>query len=130
MRGGEILIHGNAGHEVGSRMRRGLIAIAGSADQWVGKRMLAGTIGVTGPCGLRPGAGMRRRTIGLFGGKPAELLPTFRFACRGRLPVLAIVERQLRSRGFPLKSSVDRDVDLFHGDFLQLGRGELLLGGE
>ena len=51
MTGGEILIDGNAGNEIGHTMRRGLIAIKGDAGDGVGFNMIAGTILVL----VRPG---------------------------------------------------------------------------
>jgi formylmethanofuran dehydrogenase subunit C len=129
MNGGEILVDGRAGREIGFRMRRGMIAVAGDAAEFVGLRMLAGTILVFGACGPRPGASLRRGTIGLFGAEPPMLLPTFRLACRGRLPMLGLVERRLRGESFATKclSALSRHVALHHGDFLELGRGEILV---
>ncbi len=129
MRGGEILIDGSAGREVGFRMRRGLIAVAGGAGEFLGLRMLAGTILVFGACGARPGASLRRGTIGLFGPEPTTLPPTYRLACTGRLPMLGLIERRLRQESFALDrlSTLSQSVALHHGDFLELGRGEILV---
>lgn len=129
MSGGEILVDGNAGREIGFRMRRGLIAVAGDAGEFVGLRTLAGTILVFGACGPRPGASLRRGTIGLFGAEQPTLLPTFRLACTGRLPMLGLVERRLRGESFaPDRLLVlSQPVALHHGDFLELGRGEILV---
>jgi formylmethanofuran dehydrogenase subunit C len=131
MSGGEILIDGKAGCEIGFRMRRGLIAVAGQVGEFVGLRMLAGSILVFGACGPRPGASLRRGTIGLFGAEPPTLLPTFRLACTGRLPMLGLVERRLRNESFAPDrlSALSQPVALHHGDFLELGRGEILVLG-
>lgn len=129
MTGGTIFIGGNAGHHVGERMRRGMIGVAGSAGDWVGARMLAGSIFVFGHCGQHPGASMRRGTIGLFGPAPPTLLPTFRLACRAPLPMLGLARTQLQREAFAIDavSRLVEPVALYHGDFLELGRGEILI---
>lgn len=129
MAGGTILIDGDAGDEVGAQMRRGLIAVAGAVGVNLGFRMLAGTILVFGSSGPHVGMGMRRGTIGVFGTPRPTLLPTFKSGYRGPLPMLRMLEAQLANESFaPEKlSQLATTVELFHGDLLQLGRGELLL---
>ncbi len=128
MTGGEILIDGPAGNEVGHAMRRGLIAVGGAGDA-AGVNLIAGSILVFGPCGIRPGAGMRRGTIGLFGPETSPLLPTFRYACRCRPVFLRMMFSHLSSAGFPLPPGLaDAAFDLYHGDLVALGRGEVLIG--
>jgi formylmethanofuran dehydrogenase subunit C len=128
MAGGMILIDGDAGEEVGARMRRGLIAVAGSVGANLGFRMLAGTILVFGSSGSNVGMGMRRGTIGVFGTPRPTLLPTFTSGYRGPLPVLRMLEAQLASESFAPEnlSQLAAAVKLYHGDTLQLGRGEVL----
>lgn len=128
MTGGAILIAGGAGDEVGRAMRRGLIAVGGAAGDALAFHMLAGTVLVFGSCGLRPAAGMKRGTVGLFGDGPPELLPTFRRACTYRPQVLPLIFRQLRAQGFAVADELfHADYDLYNGDFLALGKGEVLL---
>ena len=129
MAGGMILIDGDAGDEVGAQMRRGLIAVAGSIGENLGFRMLAGTILVFGRSGANVGMGMRRGTIGVFGSPRPTLLPTFKSGYRGPLPVLRMLEAQLACESFAPEqlSRLATTVELFHGDLLQLGRGEVLL---
>jgi formylmethanofuran dehydrogenase subunit C len=129
MSGGTILIDGDAGSELGLRMRRGLIAVGGSAGPHLGLRMLAGSIFVFGACAEHPGAAMRRGTIGLFGSVRATLLPTFRAGYRGPLPVLHLLEKHLHDEGFavPRLRNLAGTIELFHGDLLEGGRGEILL---
>jgi formylmethanofuran dehydrogenase subunit C len=128
MTGGTILIHGDAGNEIGHTMRRGWIAIGGRSGDLAGFSMLAGTIFLFGETGIRHGAGMRRGTIGLFAPDASGLLPTFRYACRYRPPVMAIMLRQLDQHGFPLEEALRMaEYDLYHGDFIEQGRGEILL---
>lgn len=128
MTGGMLLIDGDVGNEVGLSMRRGLIAIGGSAGQMLGFNMIAGTILVFGECGIRPGAGMRRGTIGIFGPNPPPLLPSFRYSSTYRPQVVTLMLRSIASQGFKVDPSMQSaEFDLYHGDFLELGRGELLL---
>jgi formylmethanofuran dehydrogenase subunit C len=126
MTGGAILVYGSAGSEIGHTMRRGMIAVGGTCGDLPGYAMLAGSLFVFGKCGSRPGAGMRRGTLGLFGRPHAHLLPTFHFACRYRPQVLLLLAERLRAQGFPFDlQALASPVDLFQGDFLEGGRGEV-----
>jgi formylmethanofuran dehydrogenase subunit C len=125
---GTILVHGSAGNEIGHTMRRGLIAIGGGAGDLIGFNMLAGTILVCGEAGIRHGAGMRRGTIGLFGLPHPPLLPSFRRACRNRPEVLSLIWRELSRLGFPVSDELRQcTCDLYNGDLIEGGRGEILL---
>ncbi len=125
MTNGTILVGGSAGAEIGRSMRRGTIAIGGACGDHAGLGMIAGTILVFGSCGRYPGAEMRRGTIGLFGGGPVPLLPTFRRAGRFRPQFLALIERELRRTGFAGVDWPSGKLDLYHGDLLSLGKGEI-----
>ncbi|MCG8449482.1 MAG: formylmethanofuran dehydrogenase subunit C [Pirellulales bacterium] len=128
MTGGAVLVDGDVGNEVGLAMRRGLIAVGGRAGDMLGWNMIAGTVLVFGRCGIRPGAGMRRGTLGLLSPEPPALLPTFRYACTTRIPVLPLLFQQLRNQGFDVDESVcAATCDLFSGDHVALGRGEILM---
>ena len=127
MTGGTILVDGPVGNEAARNMRRGLVAV-GAAGDAVGYGLLAGTVLVFGPCGTRPGANMRRGTIGLFGPTTTTLLPTFRYGCRLRPTFLSLVLRDLARLGYPFDERLlSAAYDLYHGDFLELGRGEILV---
>ncbi len=128
MTGGTILIDGSVGNELGHTMRRGLIAVGGDAGDVIGFNMLAGTIVVLGATGIRHGAGMRRGTLLLLGDSPPPLLPTFRYACRFRPLATTLVLRSLETLGFAVPDSLWlRDVELYNGDLIAGGRGELLV---
>jgi formylmethanofuran dehydrogenase subunit C len=125
---GTILIGGDSGNEIGHSLRRGLIAIGGNIGDLAGINMLAGTILVFGESGIRHGAGMKRGTIGFFGKTRPPLLPTFRHACRYRPEVLPLMFRHLRRLDFAVPGELlEQEVDLYNGDFLAGGRGELLM---
>lgn len=128
MKGGVILIGGDAGDEIGHSMRRGLIAIGGNAGDLVGFNMAAGAVFVFGESGIRHGAGMRRGSLGFFGPNAPPMLPSFRFACRYRPLVLSVMLRQLRGYGFQSPDELfTASFDLYHGDLIEAGRGEVLL---
>ena len=123
--GGVVLIHGSAGARVADRLRRGVVAVAGDAGDWAGAHMVAGTLLVCGALGEGSGVGLKRGTI--VAGGATTLPATFRYACRHRPGVLAILFRSLRARGFPLPARLDEGTfDRWGGDYADLGRGEVL----
>ncbi len=129
MTGGTILVEGPAGNEIAYGMRRGLVAVGGAADA-VGFNLLAGTVMVFGPCGIRPGADMRRGTIALLGEQLPVLLPSFRHACRLRPAFMELLLGELARLGYARSAATAARVyDLYHGDLVSLGRGEILLPG-
>ena len=131
MTGGTILVDGNAGNEIGLTMRRGLIAIGGAAGDMIGFNMIAGTVVVFGECGIRPGAGMRRGTLALFGPNPPQLLPSFRYATTYQPQTVKLMLHELKGKGFVMDEALmQSDFDLYHGDFVSLGKGEILFRHE
>ncbi len=128
MTGGLILIDGDVGNELGHTMRRGWIAVGGAAGDMIGFNMIAGSIFVFGSAGIRPGAGMRRGTIGLFGDDVPNVLPSFRYNSRLRPTILSVMFRELQTHGFRVDPAlVDSLFDLYSGDLVAIGKGELLL---
>lgn len=125
---GTILIGGDAGNEIGHSMRRGLIAIGGNIGDIAGMNMLAGTILIFGDSGIRHGAGMRRGTLAFLGPNAPPLLPTFVKACRYQPLYLQMLYRQLKRLDFPVPESLlTSSYDLYSGDLIDGGRGEILL---
>lgn len=128
MTGGTIKIHGSVGNEVGHTIRRGLIAIGGDAGDLAGFNMLAGSIFMFGSVGIRHGAGMRRGTLAYMSGETPELLPTFRHACQYQPLAINMITRRLAADGFPGAQSLgDAAFELYHGDMIEGGRGEVLV---
>jgi len=76
MGGGIIIIHGNAGNEVGCYMKKGFIRIDGNIGQFVGIHMRNGTIQVKGNSEGRAGAQMLKGKIVISGCIPS-ILPSF-----------------------------------------------------
>ena len=125
MRGGEILVHGKAGNEVGNGLRSGLIAIGGSCGDFAGVNMLSGSIVVLGALGLRCGAGMKRGSIVTM--QPAELLPTFTYACTYEPPFLRLYLGHLRRQGLPGEERhIAGRYQRWSGESVELNRGEVL----
>ena len=125
---GTILIGGDAGNEIGHSMRRGLIAIGGNIGDLAGINMLAGSILLFGDSGIRHGAGMKRGTIAFLGKTAPPILPTFRRACRYLPDALQVLYRHLRRLDFAVSDELlGCSYDLYNGDFLTGGRGELLI---
>jgi formylmethanofuran dehydrogenase subunit C len=125
---GTILVGGNAGNEIGHTLRRGLIAIAGDAGDLAGVSMLAGTIVLLGNSGIRHGASMKRGTIAFCGDQRPPMLPSFRRACRFQPEALKLIGRHLKTLDF--QAPLDRLYDpceLYNGDLIEGGRGEILL---
>ncbi|MEM0082988.1 MAG: formylmethanofuran dehydrogenase subunit C [Candidatus Nezhaarchaeales archaeon] len=76
MSGGTIVIHGNAGAEVGLGMRGGTIIVDGSCDIMLGLDMSGGTILVKGDCAGKAGARMTGGRI-IVAGRISTILPSF-----------------------------------------------------
>lgn len=124
--GGEIIVHGRAGNEVGSGMRRGFIAIGGDAGDFTGVNMRAGTVAVLGRLGMRSGAGMVRGTIVTL--QPAELLPTFAYACTYEPTFLKLYLRRLQALGLAVPdAALGGRYQRWSGDAIELNRGEILI---
>ena len=128
MTGGTILIDGDVGNELGHTMRRGLIVVGGGSGDLVGFNMLAGTILVFGDCGIRHGAGMRRGTIGLLGENDVDMLPSFRRGSQTRPVAMTLLWRELDRLSYSVPRRVrDCEYQIYHGDLIEGGRGEILL---
>jgi len=129
MTGGEILIDGNAGDEIGRSMRRGTIVIGGRSGDAPGYHMIAGSIFLFGESGIRPGAGMKRGTIAYLGLEEVpEVLPSFKYAGNFQPTFLRFYLLQLRDMGFDIPDAcLDFSYKRYRGDFLELGKGEILI---
>ena len=128
MTNGTILIGGKVGNEVGHTMRRGLIVVGGDAGDLIGFNMLAGSVIVHGESGIRHGAGMKRGTLAFVGDHRPSLLGSFRHACRLQPQFFQLVRKIVDRHGYASPDGfLEGDYDLYHGDFIEGGRGEVLL---
>lgn len=107
-------------------MRRGTIAVGGDVGDVPALNMIAGTILVFGSAGRRSAAGMRRGTLFVGGARP-HLLPTFRSTGLCRTHFLSLYFEALRRRGFAVPQNLGTRYEMFSGDLLGGGKGEVLV---
>jgi formylmethanofuran dehydrogenase subunit C len=127
MKGGTILIKGNAGDRVGDHMRRGLILIEGNVGEYCGSRMTAGTVAVLGSTGRYLGYAMRRGTLLLW--NQPQLMASFNDCgahTLGFLPLLFVSFKTLNSKFSEVSATFNR-VQRYAGDMSEMGRGEVLV---
>ena len=146
MNRGQIFVQGSAGHGLGQGMRRGTIVVGKQAGKLVGWNMLAGTIFCLQGCGPHPGAGMKRGTI-IAAADPQSaanikqndwLLPSFNPGTTDCVPIFKPIKNWLASQtldGKPVFSAeqldlLDQNYQVFHGDRLNDGRGEVFLAAD
>ena len=143
MNRGQIFVQGSAGHGLGQGMRRGTIVVGKQAGKLVGWNMLAGTIICLQGCGAHPGAGMKRGTIIAAADRQATLaikendwlLPSFNPGATNTVPIFNPIKKWLATEKLderPVFSSeqlnlLDQTFQVFHGDRLSDGRGEVFL---
>jgi formylmethanofuran dehydrogenase subunit C len=128
MRGGEIVVGGDAGEEAGAGMRRGLVAIGGDAGAGAGLRMLAGTVIALGGLGREAGIGNKRGTLASGAALHEAPLPRYAFAARFRPPALRLTLLRVRELGLAVGDAmIDGSWARWSGDFTELGRGEILI---
>ena len=128
MRGGTIIVDGNAGNEIGLLMQEGVIAIGGQAGDMIGFNMTGGTVLVLGNAGIRPGAGMHGGTIALFGpnaaARVAEL--SVRPQRRSRKSWLPFCKNCKAKRRDHSKQRSRPKWTVYIGDQIADGTGEIL----
>jgi formylmethanofuran dehydrogenase subunit C len=126
MRGGLVIVRGNAGEHVGDRLRRGTIIVEGHAGRFAGSRMIAGTIILVQSVGAMPGTLMCRGTI-VMADKTCELLPTFSDCGRQDLVFARIMASALRPVSARVAALIRRPLRRLAGDMAALGKGEIWL---
>jgi formylmethanofuran dehydrogenase subunit C len=128
MNRGTILVEGNVGKGAGQSMRRGTIVIGGAAGKLSGWHMLGGTILVFGEYGADPGANMTRGTIVLAGPTNPQPRPTFARGSSYQNSMMAMLDVWLQRREFESVCRLsETDFQMYHGDLLNGGRGELFI---
>ncbi|MCD6362912.1 MAG: formylmethanofuran dehydrogenase subunit C [Synergistetes bacterium] len=126
--GGVVFINGSAGDDLGRRMRRGTIFVMKDAGDFTGCGVIAGTIFVMGKVGKGLGAEMKRGSIVLLE-EPSFLLPSFRYSGEFKAPFISLYV-SFFEREFSVKLPEKLKNGYFRrymGDFLQLGKGEVLI---
>ena len=126
MRGGTIIVRGDAGSRVADRMRRGTIVVEGRAGAWAGSRMIAGTLIVAGAAGPLPGYLMRRGTI-VLGSGAAELSPAFVDCGMHDLVALRLLATFTARYSKRAARLLQHPLRRLAGDMAVLGKGEIFL---
>lgn len=111
MSGGTIVIHGNAGNELGYYMQKGIIKVHGNVGQFTGVHMKNGIIVIYGNTEGRNGAEMIGGKIVVCGSVPS-VLPTF---------TVDAVKPRVKIDG----ERLDGPFYLFIGDIAEEGEGKL-----
>ncbi|CAG1022655.1 formylmethanofuran dehydrogenase subunit C [Patescibacteria group bacterium] len=125
MKGGLVLVKGNAGERVGDHLRRGTILIEGNAGDYCGSRMIAGTIAVMGTTGRYLGYAMRRGTLLLW--NQPQLSATFNDCGSHTLAFLPILFGSFKSLNSKFAKTSFNRVQRYAGDMAEIGRGEVLV---
>ena len=63
MRGGTLIVRGDAGARFGDRMRRGTVVVHGDAGEFAASRLVAGTLALGGQAGAHAACGLRRGSL-------------------------------------------------------------------
>jgi len=113
MSGGKIIIHGDAGYEVGCFMRKGFIKVCGNVGQFAGIHMRNGTILVQGNSEGRAGAQMVNGKIVVCGYLPS-VIPTF---------TIDVIRPKVKVNG----EEVEGPFYQFIGDLADRGDGKLFV---
>ena len=124
MRGGRLVVKGNAGPMLGERMRRGLIVVNGNAAEYAGARAIAGTIMIARKVGRWAGYGLRRASL-ILAKEPEELLPTFGDSGVLDFNYLRLLDTQLKAAG--IRTKFGFRARRLMGDMAVLGKGEMLI---
>jgi formylmethanofuran dehydrogenase subunit C len=127
MRGGCVVVRGNAGHRLGDRMRRGSVLVFGDVGDFLASRMVAGTVAVGGTAGAHAGYGMRRGSVVLAAGAgAADLSPSFVPAGAEAAVFWQLLARDLSRHGGPFEALPRRAIQRHLGDRGTGGKGELI----
>jgi formylmethanofuran dehydrogenase subunit C len=125
MKDGTIIVDGTAGLEIGMRMRGGLIVIRGQARDFTGLQMKGGVIVLVGGAEIRTGAWMNKGMI--ISMKPLQMMPTFNYVGDRNPSELGEHLARLEGLGVSLPDAADGDFRLYSGDLSVSDKGEILV---
>jgi len=125
MRGGLLVVRGNAGERLADRMRRGTVMVFGNVGAFTASRMVAGTLAIGGSCAEHLAYGMRRGTVLCLGAHPP---PSSTFAATGHdiRVYWSLLRRHLAAGGGAFAQLPQAPPNRFVGDLAADGKGELL----
>lgn len=126
MRGGMLVVHGNAGERFADRMRRGTALVFGDVGDFLASRLVAGTVAIGGRAGAHVGYGMRRGSVVFAGGAP-RVAPSFVPALVEPVVAWQLLARDLARHGGPFAGLAARRIDRHLGDLSADGKGELIV---
>jgi formylmethanofuran dehydrogenase subunit C len=126
MRGGTLIVGGNAGRAFRRPHAPRHALIFGDAGDFLASRMVAGTIALAGRAGAHAGYGMRRGSV-VFAGQAPGASPTFVPAVAGAPVFWQLLARDLARTAGPSPRSASRGIDRQLGDVAAGGKGELIL---
>ena len=126
MRGGTLLVRGDAGARLADRMRRGTVVVHGNAGDFLASRMVAGTLALAGRCGAHAAWGMRRGSL-VFAGPTPALSATFVPVGANADVFWQLLARDLARFGEPFATLPRRRPVRHAGDLAVQGKGELIL---
>lgn len=126
MRGGLLVVRGNAGERFGDRMRRGTAVVFGDTGDFLASRLVAGTVAVAGEVGAHCGYGMRRGTLIFAGPQP---VPPATFVPTGHdvQVIWTLLARSLAQHGGRFGALAASRPRRFAGDLAVDGKGEWLM---
>jgi formylmethanofuran dehydrogenase subunit C len=125
MRGGVVVVRGDAGARAADRLRRGTIIIEGKAGAQPGSRMIAGTLILRRRAGLLPGYLMARGSIVAAEGCE-EMSPSFSDCGVHDLVATRLMADFIRPCSAELAAMLRRPWRRFLGDMAVIGKGEIL----
>ena len=125
MRGGLLVVRGNAGERLGDRMRRGTVLVFGNAGAFAASRMVAGTLAIAGSCAGHLAYGMRRGTVLCLGSHPPAA-STFAATGHDIRVYWSLLRRHLAAGGGVFAQLPPTPPNRFVGDLAADGKGELL----
>jgi formylmethanofuran dehydrogenase subunit C len=109
-------------------MRRGTVLVFGNVGNFLASRLVAGTIAVGGTAGAQVGYGMRRGSLVFAAGADAlHLPPTFLPAGAEAEVFWQLLARDLARHGGPFESLPRRRIERHLGDRGTGGKGELIV---
>ena len=127
MKGGMVIVTGNAGDRVGDHMRRGAVLIEGNAGDYCASRMLAGTIAVLGKAAGCAGYGMKQGAL-LLKTMPNNLPATFNDCGAHHINYLPLLIKSWQSLDSKFARLEPRSrVRRYMGDLANEGKGEILV---
>src|SRR5262249_50302101 len=122
MRGGVIVVRGEAGERVGDRMRRGTIVVEGACGAYAGSRMIAGTVILLRRAGPLPGYLMKRGTI-VLGADCEAMSPTFVDCGIHALVAMSLMANFVGAHSRRAAACLARPLRRYAGDMAVLGKG-------